>query len=182
MSAYRRSKESGGTYFFTLVTHRRQPILCNKDVRIALRRAIKQTQVKYPFTIDAWVLLPDHFHCIWTLPEGDADFSTRWALIKRRVSLSCASDYKQPQYLSDSGKKHRESTLWQRRFWEHKIRDQNDFNQHLDYIHYNPVKHKLCVNPSQWEYSTFHKYVRLGAYPNNWSGGFEQEIEGDFGE
>ena len=170
MSYYRRANVAGGTYFFTLVTYRRQKILCDAPIRDALHQAIKNTQSKHPFVVDAWVLMPDHLHCIWTLPQGDANFSQRWSIIKRRVSISCTKQYKQTQWLTDSKKKHRESTLWQRRFWEHQIRDQNDFNNHLDYIHFNPVKHGLCEQPILWPYSTFHRYVKEGKYEKNWAG------------
>ena len=169
MSQYRRAKTAGGTYFFTVVSFKRQKILCDQSIRNALRQAIKITQLKYPFIIDAWVLLPDHLHCIWTLPEGDSDFSKRWSLIKRQVSIECSKQYKQNQWLTNSTKKHRNSTIWQRRFWEHKIRDQDDFNNHLDYIHFNPVKHGLCKEPISWEYSTFHRYIREGKYTKNWA-------------
>jgi putative transposase len=135
VSQYRRVNTPGGSYFFTLVSFRRQAILCDEPIRNALREAIKTVQSSRPFTIDAWVLLPDHLHWLWTLPPEDADFSGRWRLIKRRVSLACAERYKREEWLSTSNKKHRESTVWQRRFWEHQIRDQADYNRHLDYIH-----------------------------------------------
>jgi len=180
MSYYRRAKTSG-CYFFTVVSYQRQKILCDFEIRQALRQAIIKTRRKYPFTIDAWVLLPDHLHCIWTLPEGDANFSIRWALIKREVSLLCPQ-YKQNQWMTVSKKKHRESTLWQRRFWEHQIRDQDDFNHHLDYIHFNPVKHSLCENPKLWIYSSFHRYVKAGKYPQNWSSGGLDKDQKEYGE
>ena len=182
MSRYRRVNTDGGTYFFTVVSYRRQHILCDIPIRDALHKAIKDTQLKYPFKIDAWVLLPDHLHCIWTLPEGDVEFSKRWSLIKRKVSIVCADQYKKGKWLTASRKKHRESTIWQRRFWEHQIRDQDDFNRHLDYIHYNPVKHGLCVRPIDWVYSTFHRYVKEGRYPVDWA---VQDVcfsDGGFGE
>ena len=169
MSRYRRAKTTGASYFFTVVTYRRQNILCDIPLRTALREAVTKTRQHHPFTIDAWVLLPDHLHCIWTLPEGDADFSMRWSRIKRYVSIATKERYRNSEWLTDSKKKHRESTLWQRRFWEHRIRDQDDFNQHLDYIHYNPVKHGLCEHPAEWPYSTLHRYVRENVYPINWS-------------
>lgn len=169
MSYYRRANTAGGTYFFTVVTYRRQTILCDESIRTALRNAIKHVQLTHHFTIDAWVLLPDHLHCIWTLPAGDADFSTRWSLIKRKVSLACGDHYKRAEWLTNSRKKHRESTLWQRRFWEHQIRNQDDFNRHLDYIHYNPTKHDLCEQPAQWPYSTLHRYIKEGNYPMDWT-------------
>ena len=168
MSNYRRAAAKGGSYFFTLVSYQRRNIFCDKAIRLALRQAIKTTQKKYPFNIDAWVLLPNHMHCIWTLPEEDNNFSQRWSLIKRKVSIECAQQYKQQQLLTESKVKHRESTIWQRRFWEHQIRNQQDFNNHLDYIHYNPVKHNYCNSPSQWQYSTIHRYIKVGYYAYNW--------------
>ncbi|PPD03048.1 MAG: transposase [Methylobacter sp.] len=152
------------------MTFRRQPILCDEAVRVALREAISSVREQKPFTIDAWVLLPDHLHCIWTLPEGDADFSSRWGLIKRQVSIQCREHYRRDDWLNASKRKHRESTLWQRRFWEHQIRDESDFNRHADYLHYNPVKHGYCQQVADWPYSTFHRYVAEGVYPFNWAG------------
>ncbi len=171
MPRYRRARGTGGTYFFTVVSFRRQAILCDAAVREALREGIDKTRQHYPFEINAWVLLPDHLHCLWTLPEGDANFSARWAKIKRHVSLVCGEDYKRVEHLSDSRKKHRDSSLWQRRFWEHKIRDQDDFNRHVDYIHHNPVKHGLCEQAIQWPYSTLHRYVREGKCLVDWAAG-----------
>jgi len=172
MSNYRRAAAKGASYFFTLVSYQRRNIFCDQSIRFALRQAIKRVQNKSPFSIDAWVLLPNHMHCIWTLPEGDNNFSQRWSSIKRRVSIECGQQYKQQQLLTESKVKRRESTLWQRRFWEHQIRNQQDFNNHLDYIHYNPVKHNYCYSPSQWQYSTIHRYIKEGYYPYNWG---EQE-------
>jgi putative transposase len=182
MSHYRRVNTAGSTYFFTVVSYRRQQILCDPPIRNALRNAIKDTQLKYPFTIDAWVLLPDHLHCIWTLPEGDADFSRRWSLIKHRVSLVCADEYKQNKWITSSKKKRRESTLWQRRFWEHQIRDQTDFDRHLDYIHYNPVKHGLCGRPGLWPYSTLHRYIKEEKYSCDWAADHSNIEDGEYGE
>ncbi len=182
MSYYRRSSMAGCTYFFTLVSYKRQTILCDEPVRQALRKAIKNTQNKYPFRIDAWVLLPDHLHCIWTLPDNDKDYSKRWSMIKRKVSIDCANSYKKNALLTSSKIKHRESTIWQRRFWEHRIRDQNDFSRHFDYIHYNPVKHGLCKKPDEWQYSTLHRYVRKGVYPVDWAvqgGRFDRGVFGE---
>lgn len=169
MSHYRRANTTGGTYFFTVVTYLRQKILTDEYIRQALQKAITETQEKHPFTIDAWILLPDHLHCLWTLPKDDANFSKRWGIIKRKVSLACANQYKNEKWLTPSKRKHRESTLWQRRFWEHKIRDENDFEKHVDYIHYNPVKHGLCEQPKSWPYSTIHRYIKEGIYPEDWA-------------
>ncbi len=117
MSSYRRSRTFGGSYFFTVVSYRRRNILCDERIRDALRDAIEKTRERYPFEIDAWVLLPDHMHCIWTLPSDDANFSGRWAKIKRYVSLQCGEHYSCDEWMNDSKRKHRESVIWQRRFW-----------------------------------------------------------------
>lgn len=182
MSHYRRANTQGGSYFFTVVSYRRQAVLCDEHIRHALRKAIQETRLKYPFSIDAWVLMPDHLHCIWRLPEGDGDYSKRWSLIKRSVSITCADSYKKQKWLNGSKKKHRESTLWQRRFWEHQLRDQQDFNRHLDYIHYNPVKHGLCERADAWPYSTLHRYIKNGSYPQDWAILPEDDNDISFGE
>jgi len=182
MSHYRRAHISGGTYFFAVVTYRRQKILCDEPIRNALRDAITTTQTKHSFAIDAWVLLPDHIHCIWTLPENDANYSKRWGIIKRKVSRVCAEQYKNEAWITESKKKHRESTIWQRRFWEHQIRDQQDFNQHINYIHYNAVKHGLCDRPVEWPYSTFHRYVKNGVYEPDWAAQDYSYDSMEFGE
>lgn len=170
MSHYRRSQTPGACYFFTVVSYRRRPILCDDALRQALRAAIQQVRERHPFSIDAWVLLPDHLHCIWTLPEGDADFPTRWNLIKRQVSLRCGAAYERPDWLSPSKRKHREATLWQRRYWEHRLRDDADFARHMDYLHFNPVKHGLCEHVRDWPHSSFHRCVERGIYPPDWGG------------
>ena len=168
MSWYRRARVAGGTYFFTVVTDRRRRFLTDDGPRAWLRGAIVATRADHPFAIDAWVLLPDHLHCLWTLPAGDADYSTRWALIKRRFTRSAGSALHRDDWLSASKRKHREGTVWQRRFYEHVIRDDRDFNAHMDYIHYNPVKHGLAARVADWPYSTFHRLVGKGVYPTDW--------------
>lgn len=160
MSNYRGAHTRGGTYFFTVVTYRRQLFLCDERVRTALREGIKIAQSKHPFTIDAWVLLPDHLRCIWTLPLDNADFGIRWAIIKRFVTQQCNSEFKRDDWMKPSKLKRKESTLWQRRFWEHQIRDEKDYEKHMHYIHYNPVKHGLAKEVSNWPYSTFHRYIK----------------------
>ncbi len=116
--------------------------------------------------MDAVVVLHDHLHCIMTLPEGDADFSTRWNLIKGNFSR----DVERRERISESRQGRRERGIWQRRFWEHMIRDQDDFNRHADYIHWNPVKHGWVSRASDWPHSSFHDYVRRGIYPSDWGG------------
>ena len=170
MSNYHRAKSAGGTFFFTVVSYRRLPILCDEPIRVALREAIASVRRTRPFRIDAWVLLPDHLHCVWTLPPGDDDFSMRWATIKRDVSRSADAHYRQAEWLNASKLKHREATIWQRRFWEHCIRDEEDLQRHLDYLHFNPVKHGLVECAAQWPYSTFHRFVKGGVYLPDWIG------------
>ena len=184
MSRYHRAAAAGSSYFFTVVAYRRQPVLCDEAIRNALRIAIEAARVARPFVIDAWALLPDHLHCVWTLPDGDADFSTRWMKIKRAVSLACREDYRRADLLTTSKLKHRESTIWQRRFWEHqtcpehsrRVRDENDFARHVDYIHFNPVKHGHVQQAVDWPYSTFHRYVRDGVYEDDWAEAMDSAV------
>lgn len=182
MATYRRAYIEGGTYFFTLVTFNRQPILCDLPVRNALRESINVVRRTHPFKIEAWVLLPDHLHCIWTLPKGDPNYSMRWNQIKRNVSLRCSESYNNNKWKTPIKKKRRESTIWQRRFWEHQVRDEADFHHHLDYIHYNPVKHGLCKRPIDWPYSTLRKLTSIGLYTDGWANDSLIDIQGDFGE
>jgi transposase len=151
---YRRFYQTGGTYFFTVVTDKRQKILTDEKVRSALRQAVMTVRERYPFEIEAWVLMPDHLHTIWRLPENDAAYSERWRQIKRYS-----------QYLIG-----REYRLWQKRFWEHTIRDETDFIHHFNYLHFNPVKHGYVDQVSDWPFSTFHRYVKQGIYPKHWGG------------
>ncbi|MEI8362605.1 MAG: transposase [Betaproteobacteria bacterium] len=181
MTHCRRINQAGATYFFTLVTYRRRAFLCNQDVLKALRDAIDKTRAQYPFTIDAWVILPDHMHAIWTLPPDDADFANRWRLIKRYVTLACGVTLYQPNLMTASKTKHRESTLWQRRYWEHLIRDDDDYAKHMDYVHFNPVKHGLVNRVLDWPHSSFHRHARNGIYAQDW-GLSATEIEENFGE
>ncbi|MDG9923307.1 MULTISPECIES: transposase [unclassified Pseudomonas] len=177
MPYYRRAIVPGGTYFFTVVTYGRQAILTKDDVREALREAIDLVRGRQPFRIDGWVLLPDHMHTIWTLPEGDADFSDRWRLIKRHVAAACPS-YHRPELLSGRRRAKNQSSLWQNRFWEHLIRDEADLRSHLDYLHGNPLKHGLVQRVADWPWSSFHRYVRRGTYPADWGGSKGSDIPG----
>ena len=176
MSQYRRAAVPGGSYFFTVVTYRRRPILCDDPVRAALRAAIAGVRDRHPFRIDAWVLLPDHLHCLWTLPPGDADYSLRWNLIKRSVSLACAGLYRRPDWMSPSKAKRRESTFWQRRYWEHCIRNEADFSRHIAYIYFNPVRHGMVERAADWPFSTFHRDVARGLFPQEWGMGQDAEL------
>lgn len=176
MTHYRRHTLAGGTYFFTQVTHQRHPWLCREIARLTLRTAITHVRQNYPFAIDAIVLLPNHLHCIWTLPEADSDYATRWRLIKTYVTRHASQELRLKVKLSDSRCKRGESNLWQRRFWEHWIRDEADFVRHCDYIHYNPVRHGLCRTPGEWPYSSFHRFVAQGVYPPDWGQDAEPEM------
>jgi len=170
MPNYRRASIPGGTWFFTLVSCQRRKILCNHDIRSALREAIRTVQTQQPFSVDAWILLPDHLHCIWTLPDGDRDFSIRWAKIKRLVTQRCGASYPPEGPVRASKRRRNEGMLWQRRFWEHAIRDDADLQRCLDYLHWNPVKHGYVDQVADWPYSTFHRFVKDGLYPRDWAG------------
>ena len=182
MPRYLRPRTAEGTFFFTVVTFGRRKILTLNMSRQILSAAIKEVQAQYPFFIEAWVLLPEHIHAIWTLPDGDTDYSKRWGLIKAKFSKEGKAIFHAEQFSNPSRVKRRETTIWQRRFWEHAIRDDADFQKHLDYIHYNPVKHGLVVRIGDWPYSTFHRYVRDGFYPENWGGDISFEPHDGFGE
>jgi REP-associated tyrosine transposase len=182
MPDYRRADTPGAAYFFTVVTFRRRALLTDDDCRGWLRSAVAHTRERYPFAVDAWVLLPDHLHCIWTLPEADNDFSVRWNGIKRRFTIAAKQRLHHPEWMNASRRKHREATVWQRRFWEHRIRDDNDYERHVDYIHYNPVKHGLTKTAAEWPYSTFHRYVERGIYPPDWGDASRFDDETNYGE
>ncbi|MEY4730741.1 MAG: hypothetical protein RL020_1899 [Pseudomonadota bacterium] len=177
MATFRRDLTKGATYFFTVATYRRQPILTKPEVITSLRNAIAETKNEYPFEIVAWVVLPDHLHAVWTLPEGDSDYGVRWGLIKRKVTAEASGHV--TIKLSKSQLTRNESGFWQRRFWEHRIRDDDDLQKHVDYIHYNPVKHGLVENVVDWPHSTFHRFIEKGWVTQDWAG---SNIEGDFGE
>jgi putative transposase len=254
MPNYRRAK-NGEAFFFTVVTHRRQPILCHEASRTILREVIREIKVSHPFDIEAWVLLPDHMHCIWRLPGGDRDYSMRWGWIKKEftkrirgfegfrfevddegmvggahptriggaendadmrnltgmvgtahptgmggklggrdvgivvgtahpTAKSGARNHAQGSDVSgtadptSSRMRHREGMIWQRRFWEHMVRDDDDFRAHCDYIHLNPVKHGLVESVVEWPFSTFHRFVRKGIYHESWGGGGVEFPEG----
>ncbi|MCH8505547.1 MAG: transposase [Ectothiorhodospiraceae bacterium] len=166
MSNYRRAREPGASYFFTVVTYGRRPVFEDPVAVNALRTAMRQTMRRRPFVIDAIVVLPDHLHAIWTLPEGDADYSTRWSIIKRSVSLQLPHASRPPS--TPSRTRRRERTLWQRRYWEHLIRDEDDLRRHVDYVHYNPVRHGLGASPAEWPHGSFRRAVARGLYPVGW--------------
>lgn len=163
---YRRAYHPGGSYFFTLVAADRRPILQSGEAVEILRKSFRQVMKKYPFSVDAAVILPDHLHCIWTLPSDDKDFSTRWRLIKTWFTKHCPKDLRGE--ISASRRKKNEQAIWQHRFWEHLLRNELDYRHHVEYIHYNPVKHGYVTQPCYWPYSSFQHYVRSGIYPSDW--------------
>ncbi len=169
MPEYRRAFVPGGTFFFTLVTAHRRPFLTTLDARSALRSALADTARTRPFTIDAIVLLPDHLHCIWTLPPGDADFSTRWRIVKTTASRRYLASGGREARRSRSRVRHGERGVWQRRSWEHAVRDEPEFIGLCDYIHYNPVKHGWVKCPHAWPLSSFARFVRRGRYDRAWN-------------
>jgi putative transposase len=164
MVGYRRNRIEGGTFFFTLaLADRRSKALV--DHVGALRAAFRATRQERPFTIDALVVLPDHLHSILTLPPGDADFAGRWRRIKGNFSTRLLA-----AGIAIRRHPNGELALWQRRYWEHTIRNDEDFERHVDYIHYNPVKHRLVTRAYDWPHSSFHRYVRQGILPQDWAG------------
>jgi putative transposase len=158
----------GGTFFFTVVTHRRTPLFASDQARTHLREAILAVQNERPFTLVATVLLPEHWHCIWTLPEGDQDYSKRWGIIKSRFSQLWLAAGGNSGIVSPARTQHRERGIWQKRFWEHRIRDERDFIRHVNYVHFNPVKHGLAQCPHAWPYSSFGRWVEQGFYRQDW--------------
>ena len=175
---YRRAFTPGGTFFFTLVTYQRRPIFSSPEAINLLRGSFRYVMERSPFTIVASVILPDHIHSIWTLPEESSDYSTRWRLIKSHFTRQWC----EKESLSENASRVQkgEKDVWQRRFWEHLIRDEADLTRHIEYIHYNPVKHGAVNSPGNWEYSSFIKYVRDGIYPADW-GGNGEKWEGEQG-
>lgn len=182
MPQYIRVKITGGTYFLTIVTFQRRHIFKDKDNIHCFMNTLNQVQIQYPFVVEALVVLPDHLHVLCTLPKGDGDFSKRWGLIKANFSKKVKADWHREDLINSSRMKRQETTIWQRRFWEHAIRDEEDFKKHFDYIHYNPVKHGLVSRVQDWPYSSFHRHVKQGVYPTNWGAGVSFLPEDAFGE
>ena len=164
---YRRVYIEGGSYFFTVVTEKRRNLFADADNIERLRTAFKTVMQKRPFVIDAAVVLPDHLHFVWTLPEHDSDYSTRWRLIKTAFT----KQYPQPFTVYNANRiKKKQHDLWQHRGWEHCLRDERDFQQHIDYIHYNPVKHGFVKRASDCRYSSIHRFIKSGILNMDWGG------------
>ncbi|HAU1150665.1 TPA: transposase [Legionella pneumophila] len=163
MVNYRRSFVPGGTFFFTVTLYNRNSTLLVDNIHL-LKSSFRTVKNKHPFPMKAYVILPDHLHMIWQLPIGDADYSLRWKLIKALFSKSINKTGFQ---LSKT--KYNEYRLWQRRFWEHTITSSDDYENHVNYIHFNPIKHGLVQNLSDWPHSSFHHYMQQGVFSENWT-------------
>ncbi|MFA5960273.1 MAG: transposase [Tatlockia sp.] len=162
MVHYRRSVVEGGVFFFTLTLQNRNASLLVDYIHL-LTEAVQTVKKEHPFHIKAYVILPEHLHMVWALPQNDSHYSLRWKKIKTLFSKSLARSG-----VPLSKTRHNEYTLWQRRFWEHTIKDEQDFENHVHYIHYNPIKHGLVKDLNDWPYSSFHHYVKSGRIDKNW--------------
>ncbi|VAW87571.1 Transposase and inactivated derivatives [hydrothermal vent metagenome] len=174
MTEYRRAAVEGGTYFFTVnCAERHNNTLLTDNVEL-LKEVIRKVKNAHPFEIDAMVVLPEHLHCIWTLPVGDSNVGVRWSLIKSGFSRAIPRGERRSKSRIDRG----ERGLWQRRFWEHVVRDEKEFAHYVDYIHWNPVKHGWVKRVVDWPHSSFHRYVERGVYPVDWGGhlAFDAEL------
>jgi len=175
MPNYRRANIKGGVFFFTVVLADRSSNLLIEEID-RLRRAYRSVQERRPFETIAVCVLPDHLHALWTLPEHDTDFAVRWSLIKSDFSRGLAARQRSQSKVSK-----REKGIWQRRYWEHAIRDDADLDRHIDYIHFNPVKHRHVSRVVDWPHSSFHRFVERGWVAADW-GGDLKDIVGSFGE
>ena len=171
MPNYRRNYVQGGTYFFTVTLKNRNSTLMVDHIA-HLKFAFNKVKNTHPFHINALVVLPEHLHCIWTLPEGDDNYPARWRAIK---TLFCSQVGKELNLVSRKG-------IWQWGYWEHTIRSDSDFAAHINYVHFNPVKHGHVLKVMDWPYSTFHWYVSNGVYQKDWGGENEKFEKNDFGE
>ena len=177
---YRRYYQSGGTYFFTVNTFDRKGLFWDIEARKLFMQSVTYVQTNHPFVIHAYCIMPNHIHMIWELPEGDCDYPTRWRLAKSHFSRHwLVADEK----LTETRKRKKERAIWQRRYWEHYIRDAKDYRNHVDYIHYNAVKHGYVKAPKEWEGSSFKDYVKDGIYSEDWGTSEVMKFIGvDFGE
>lgn len=176
MPNYRRAKVPGGTYFFTVVTHDRAPLLSGKPALSTLGDCLRECQSRTPFTVDAIVVLPDHLHTIWSLPQGDSDYSARWGWIKKEFTQRWLNAGERSRSISAGRHAERRRGVWQPRFWEHVIEDEEGFDRHFNYVHYNPVKHGYVTCPHEWEASSFHRWVKAGVYDGDWACGGGQRV------
>lgn len=167
MPQYRRARVEGGCFFLTLVTYKRRALFASAEAVGVVREALRAVQGERPFVVQAAVIMPDHLHFLWKLPTADGDFSKRVGRFKVEVTRALKAGWARPT-VSSSRERHRESAVWQRRFWEHTIRDEDDWRRHMDYIHYNPVHHGLVKCPHEWPFSSFSRWVERKGYEKNW--------------
>ncbi len=171
MPNYRRAKVEGATYFFTINLLERRSRLLVEHID-ALHEALEWVSAVHPIQVDAWVVMPEHMHAVWTLPPGDHNYALRWSSIKRRFSKTLpATEHRSAVRIARG-----ERGIWQRRYWEHLIRDDDDYARHVDYIHYNPVKHGWVKRVTDWPHSSFRRFVDEGVYPLDWGGGAAVEV------
>lgn len=178
MPNWRRAYVPGGTFFFTLVTDGRAKILRDPPGRPLLGSMLRRCQLRWPFTINAIVLLPEHLHAIWSLPAGDTAYPRRWAWIKSQFTRAWLELGGPERRVTAGRRRDRRRGVWQPKYWEHTIEDEDDFEQHFDYIHYNPVKHGHVRCPRDWPWSSFHRWVTAGVYEHNWAcGGSKAKLD-----
>jgi len=183
MPEYRRIRLKGSCVFITLITFNRASILVEPSALRLLRHVWKKVAKRLPFSTDAVCILPDHIHMMITLPENDSDYSIRIREIKRLFTRYYQNSIEEIAARNASRIRQKEATIWQRRFWEHTIKDEQDYENHFDYIHFNPVKHGYVRSVVEWEWSSFHRYVRQGVYEPDWGDGLIMgKIETNYGE
>ena len=175
MVRYQRAQAAGGTFFFTVTLARRQSDVLTAGIKL-LRQSLRRIHQQRPFVIDAIVIRPEHLHTIWKLPAGDTDYATCWQPIETDFTRQIGAT-------GDCSPRHAngEPALWQRRYWKHQIRDDTDYQKHIDYIHFNPVRHGYARHVADWPYSAFHRFVRQGLLPSDWGGNGDSDT-GHFGE
>ncbi len=171
MPNYRRYRVAGGSYFFTLKTERNAPLFASDANRRLLGVVFREMKKKWPVEVEAIILLPDHLHAIWTLPTGDDEYPKRWGWLKKEFTQRYLESGGVEQQRSSSRKQNRRRGVWQRRYWEHTLKDEDDFETYFDYIHWNPVKHGYVECPVDWPHSSFHRWVECGFYGSNWGCG-----------
>ncbi|GAA5004489.1 transposase [Pseudoluteimonas lycopersici] len=174
MTQYRRSLTPGSTYFFTVNLSNRRSKLLTSHVEV-LRKAFAAVMAAHPFVIDAMVVMPDHLHAVWTMPPDDADYALRWRLIKTRFSRAMPRTERRSVSRMAKG----ERGIWQRRYWEHEIRDAIDMQRHVDYIHINPVKHGYVARAADWPHSSIHRFIERGDLPCDWACDCEEITMGE---
>lgn len=182
MPSFLRLYQPGGTYFFTVVTYDRRPIFRDPEARNHLGASMRTIAREKPFATVAIVLLWDHLHCVWSLPPGDHDFSTRWKAVKSRFTAEWTRDGGTEAVVTLSQQRRGQRGVWQPRFWEHLIRDEEDLERYCDYIHYNPVKHGYAERPWDWPDSSFRRFVRMGDYSPEWGRSEPSNLEGCYWE